>query len=111
MREHWTNAIKAGDKIPVISSYGGYAMHNVERLTKTQIVLDGGMRLRIGTGSIIGSSTYSRCYAREPTEKIMQEARRDIVNRRIKMRFDRLNIVDLSNENAVRLHLLLVEIG
>ena len=75
----FTQKLNPGDFVIV---GGGGGMHRdsveqVDRLTKTQIILKSGLRFRRDDGHQIGGSTWSTIYLMEATEELLAKLRHD----------------------------------
>ncbi len=77
MNNDFAMELKPGDK--VIESGCGYGLHDmvgkVERLTKTQVILENGSRYRRKDGVLVGNNNYYRSRLRQYTEEAANKIR------------------------------------
>lgn len=74
---HWTELLRPGDTVAVSRTYSReFDLHQVNRLTKTQIILDNNWRFRRGTGREVGVSGYDRMTLYKATAERIEECKR-----------------------------------
>jgi len=79
MRGEWLKSVKPGDEV-IVSGGGPMSrsrVKKVERLTKTQIVLDNGMKYRIGGGCEVGDDSWRSTFLRESTPESINKIKRE----------------------------------
>ena len=83
-REDWLKSLKPGDEVAIETITCGYIARKIDRLTKTQIVLDNGMKFYISNGMIVGGYAFSRTSIMPVTAEIKEKAERSTLIYRIK---------------------------
>ena len=80
----WLKSLKPGDEVAIETITGGYVARKIDRLTKTQIVLDNAMKFYISNGMIVGGYAFSRTSIMPVTAEIEEKAERYTLIYRIK---------------------------
>lgn len=98
MDNDWLNRLSTNDKV-ITHHNGYYKIKQVERLTKTQIILNGGDRFRKSNGYKIGEGQWSFTTLIKPTPEKIAEIKE--INRRKKLIYDisRTNWTKIKTEN------------
>lgn len=80
----WLKSLKPGDIVAIETITGRYVTRKIDRLTKTQIVLDNSTKFYISSGLIVGGSAFSRISIMPVTVEIKEKAERYTLIYRIK---------------------------
>ena len=80
----WLKSLKPGDIVAIETITGRYVTRKIDRLTKTQIVLDNSIKFYISSGLIVGGSAFSRISIMPVTVEIKEKAERYTLIYRIK---------------------------
>jgi len=78
--------LKIGEMVFGDSRYHGLTVHKVERMTKTQCILDDGTRIRMpfrGHDTCIGGGGFGSTYYRNSTPELIAQYNRQNVLRKI----------------------------
>ena len=97
--KEWLESLKPGDEVCFNGSYGRLAIREVERLTKTQIILDNGAKFRRDTGWGIGCSQYHQSFIDEVTDSV----RLKIKTENLRYKISEVNLKSLSNDKIERI--------
>ena len=79
------DSLKVGDKVIIYGRYGSKGIATIDRITKTEIVVDDGTKFRKSDGMQVGHSMWSSysCIAIATKERVEKmERERDIRNMR-----------------------------
>ena len=81
--ENWLTSLKVGDEVALYQGYAGRSrVDTVARITATQIILTGRVRIRRSTGRELGACGLSRATIRELTPSLRESiAHMDAVER------------------------------
>lgn len=81
--KEWLKSLKIGDEVCFNGSYGRLSKRNIERLTKTQIILNGGVKFRRDTGLGIGFSCYDQPFIDELTDSVRLKIKTEYLRNKI----------------------------
>lgn len=96
--KEWLESLKPGDKVVVSSNYGA-SIQLVARTTKTQILLDTGLKFKRDSGYRIGSRMWDSANIEPLTDKIRKELNHQI----LKVKIGRVNFQTLSADKIKRI--------
>ncbi len=102
----WLANLKVGDKVAISNRYG-YKSEIVARLTKTQVVLENGVKFNRESCRRIGDDAWTFVYLVPLTAEIRAEWRREWLLNEL----SNYNIKQTSNENLEKIVALLRELG
>ena len=80
----WLKSLKPGDKVVIETITGGYVLRKVDRITKTQIVLDNCQKFYISSGIIVGGYFYHKTSIIPVTAEIKEIVEKSTLIYRIK---------------------------
>lgn len=101
------NKFKVGDIVIGDSLYNGYSKHKVERVTKTQAILNNGIKLKITDvkgGKSIGSSGWGTPTYKLSDEKLEGLYKQDFQIKKVNSWFNNLMFKKLSEEELEQLY-------
>ncbi len=83
--KEWLESLKPGDEVCFNGSYGKVVIRKVERLTKTQIILDTGNKFRRDSGYCVGGSAWHNSNITQVTEKVKHQIKIGDIKYKISM--------------------------
>jgi hypothetical protein len=103
--KNWLDNLAVGDKVCYDCGMMGrdFAIGTVERLTKTQVIVNNGSKYRRSNGERFGGSAWDIQSIREPTKERILMARKCIIRNRISRisRSDNKTIIQALTEGSV----------
>ena len=91
--KEWLESLKPGDMVALHGSYDSVIIRVVDRLTKTQIILDNGSKFRRDSGWSIVHSSCHRYFIDEVTDSVRLKIRTG----NLQYKISRINFKSLSS--------------
>jgi len=97
--KEWLESLKPGDEVAFSDRYSSYSIIAIERITKTQILLNNGYKFRKDSGYMVGGNIWNHATMEPVTEKIKNAIKR----RNLKIKIGKIEFKSLSNEKIERI--------
>lgn len=95
--KQWLEKLQPGDTV-IVDGHWTCRIAKIDRMTKTQFIMESGSRFRRKDGWQVGGSTYSRCYLREPTEERLNEIKHQTLAKDLSnVKWKELDLLTLQN--------------